>query len=167
VPAAPPVRPIARLAWELRTTGAVQLALGLACLIVALTSGDISAGRAVVPFVVVLVVVGALSHHNTGWMRRAQPAPADPRARVEERSLTLRRSLVGCLLAVVAVVIAVTVGPQFGGVLGGVVAGVGAVDLRNYLWVTGRERSTGHAIFRELGPSPFAGGRRPLYTLPT
>lgn len=161
------MRPIARLAWELRTTGSVQVALGLVCLAVALTSGDVAVGRAIVPFVVVLVVVGALSHRNTAWMRRAEPAAADPRARVEERSLTLRRSLVGCLLAVIAVIVAVTVGPQLGGVLGGVVAAVGAVDLRNYLWVAGRERSTGRAIFRELGGSPFAAGRRPLYTLPT
>lgn len=167
MPAVPPVRPIARLAWELRTTGAAQLALGLVCLVVALTSGGVAAGRAIVPFAVVLLVVGALSHRNTGWMRRAEPEAADPRARVEERSLTLRRSLVGCLLAVIAVVAVVTVGPQLGGVLGGVVGAVGAVDLRNYLWVSGRERSTGRAIFRELGGSPFAPGRRPLYTLPT
>ena len=50
--------------------------------------------------------------------------------------------------------------------MGGVVAAVGAVDIRNFRWVRDRERAEGDELFRELGGSPFAGGKRALYTRP-
>ena len=62
--------------------------------------------------------------------------------------------------------VAAALGPGLAVVMGGVVAAVGAVDIRNFRWVRDRERAEGEAIFRERGASPFAGGKRPLYTRP-
>jgi len=166
VPQTSPVRPIARLASELSVTGVGQLALGLAVLAVALSSSDIEPARAVVPFVVTFVALGGLSIYQSRWLRSAPTPPADPAARVEEPSLTTRRSLIGLIPAVIAVAVATLVGPGLGVVLGGVVAGVGAIDLRNRAWVRERESAIGGELYRELGGSPFSSGKRPLYTLP-
>lgn len=166
VPTDPPARPVARLRTELGITGVGQLAIGVAGLLVAMAYGDVSAARALVPFVVVVAVVGGLSLYSTRWMRDAPRPPAAPRARVETPADTLRRSLVGLALALVAVGLVGAAGPALAAVLGGVVAAVGGVDLLNRRWVDARERETGEEIYRELGRSPFSPGRRPLYTRP-
>ena len=57
-------------------------------------------------------------------------------------------------------------GAGLAAVLGGVVAAVGAVDLINHRHVRAREEADGEALYRELGGSPFAAGRRPIYTVP-
>jgi len=166
VPQTSPVRPIARLASELSVTGVGQLALGLAVLAVALSSSDIEPARAVVPFVVTFVALGGLSIYQSRWLKAAATPPADPEARVEEPSLTTRRSLIGLLPAIIAIAVATLVGPGLGVVLGGVVAGVGVIDLRNRAWVREREGQLRGELYRELGGSPFSSGKRPLYTLP-
>jgi hypothetical protein len=58
------------------------------------------------------------------------------------------------------------IAPGLGVIVGGVVAAVGVIDLRNRAWAQDRERETGADLLRQLGRSPFATGRRPLYTLP-
>ena len=166
MPDATPVRPVARLVTELSVTGVGQLALGLAVLAVALSATDIEPARALVPFAVTFAVLSGLSVYQSRWMRDAPTPPADPEARVEEPSLTTRRSLVGLAPAILAVAVGTLVGPGLGVVLGGVVAGVGVIDLRNRARVREREQETGTEIYRELGGSPFSTGRRPLYTRP-
>lgn len=160
------MRPIARLATELTVSGAGQLAVGIAGLVIALTAGDTATGRAIVPFAVAFALVGAVSAYGSRWLRDAEPSGAADGVRVETAGLTVRRTLVGLVVALVAVGVAALIGGGLAAVLGGVVAAVGAVDLVNLAWVRRREAETGAAIFRELGGSPFSGGRRPLYTRP-
>ena len=160
------MRPIARLATELTVSGAGQLAVGIAGLVIALVADDTGAGRAIVPFAVAFLLVGAVSAYGSRWLRGAEPDGAAEGARVETAGLTVRRTLVGLVVALVAVGIAALIGGGLAAVLGGVVAAVGAVDLANLSWVRRREAETGALIFRELGGSPFSGGRRPLYTRP-
>jgi hypothetical protein len=166
VSATSPGRPIARLALELRLTGSGLVALGIACLIVAAASGDIGLARLAVPFLVAFAAVGGFSLYNSRWMRSAARPDAAPGARVEAPRLTMRRVLVSLVLPLIAVGVAAALGPGLAVVMGGVVAGVGAVDIRNFRWVRERERHEGDVLFRELGGSPFAGGKRPLYTRP-
>jgi hypothetical protein len=160
------VRPIARLATELLASGVGQIAVGLGGLMAAVLLVDAPAARAIVPFVAAAAALGGVSLLTTRWLRGAEPGDADPRTRVETTGLTVRRTAVTLVLAAGAVAIAVLISPGLGAVFGGVVAGVGAVDLRNCAWVRRRERETGLAVYRELGPSPFSSGRRPLYTRP-
>lgn len=161
-----PGRPIARLALELRVTGSGLLALGVACLIVAAASGDVEPARLGVPFAVAFLAVGAFSLQNSRWLRAAARPGAEAGIRIEERGHTVRRLLVSLILPLIAVAVAAALGPGLAVVMGGVVAAVGAVDIRNFRWVRDRERAEGDEIFRELGGSPFAGGKRPLYTRP-
>jgi hypothetical protein len=166
VPAATPVPPVARLVQELGVTGAGQLAVGLAVLAVGLTSADLEPARALVPFAVVFLVVAGLSALQSRWMREAPTPPVDPAATLEEPSHTTRRSVIGMLPAIAAVAVCAVVAPGLGVVVGGVVAAVGLIDLRNRAWARRREREEGAELVRELGRSPFATGRRPLYTRP-
>jgi hypothetical protein len=166
VPATPPATPVARLVTELGVTGVVQLALGLGVLAVGVTATDIDAARILVPFAVVFAVVCGLSLHQSRWLRQAAAPPVDPGAPVEESSDTTRRSLVHILPAIVAVAVCTLISPGVGVIVGGVVAAVGLIDLRNRAWARERERDGGAEILGELGRSPFATGRRPLYTRP-
>jgi hypothetical protein len=166
VPATPPATPVARLVTELRVTGVGQLALGLAVLAVGLTSTEIAPARVLVPFAVVFLVMCGLSLHMTRWMRQGDAPPADPAARLEEPSDTTRRSIVAIVPAIVAVAVCTIIAAGVGVIVGGVVAAVGLIDLRNRAWAQGRERETGAELVRALGRSPFATGRRPVYTRP-
>jgi hypothetical protein len=166
VPETSPARAIARLPTELRVSGVGQVAIGVACLVVALTAGALEPVRALVPFAVTLVAVGAFSLYASRWMRVAATPPAPADARIEDRQTTMRRSVVKLTVAVLIVALAVALGPGLGVVLGGLVAAVGAVDVRNYFWVRGREETLDREIHRELGRFPLAGGARALYTRP-
>ena len=53
-----------------------------------------------------------------------------------------------------------------GAVIGGAFAGIGAVDLATQRWAAAT-RAAGTIVYRELGASPFSGGRRRIYTRPT
>lgn len=147
-------------------TGIGQLLVGLTGLVIALVTGD-GAGRMVIPFVVTFAVIAGVSVYASRWMRDAEPGAAASGVRIEETRLTVRRSLVGLVIALVVVIAAGVIGAGLAAVLGGVVAGAGAVDLANQAWARRRERETGLALYRELGSSPFSSGRRPLYTRPT
>ncbi len=159
--------PVARLAVELRTTAVGQLAIGLAGLAVAVSAEDDSPARVVVPFAVVLALIGALSWVATRWVRGPEPPPLPGGTPVEPARQTLRRSVVGLALALVAVAAACALAPELGAVLGGVVAAAGLIDAVNLRVVRARQARTGDEVLRRLGASPFASGRRPLYTLPT
>lgn len=160
------MRPIARLTTELLASGAGQIAIGLAGLVAGIVLIDAGPARAIVPFAVAALALAGVSVMTTRWLRDAEPGDADPAARVEEARLTVRRTGVTLALAALAVIAAAAIAGALAAVLGGVVAGVGAVDLVNRAWVRRRERDTGREIYRELGPSPFSSGRRPLYTRP-
>jgi hypothetical protein len=160
------LRPIARLATELRTSGAGQVVIGLAGLLAALVIGDLSVAQALVPFVVVVVLVGGISVWSTRWLRNPDlPKPGGGGA-IEPASETVRRTMVMLVLPLVFVVVVVAIVPPAAVALAGVVAGVGAVDLWNFNSVRAREHAMRRGIYRELGPSTFTGGRRPLYTRP-
>lgn len=159
------MRPIARLETELRMSGIGQSVAGVVALVIALAVGDEGVARVLVPFAAAAVLLAALSAWSTRWLR----APAIPEAggqAVEPSGETVRRSLVILALPVVVLAILVGIAAPVAAVLGGVLVGAGAVDLRNLAWVRERERALGRGIYRELGRSPFAGGRRPLYTRP-
>ena len=162
VPATSPARPIARLSLELRVTGRGQFALGLACLVVALTASDLAAAgargaRSWSPS----SRSGGFSLYGSRWLRRR---PARPRARRRPgrgARLTARRSLVKVAVGLVLVAFAAPLGPAFGVVFGGLLAGVGAVELRDYTWVRERENAGGRRDpprARAAPPSP-AGAR--------
>lgn len=160
------MRPIAPLGTELLVSGLGQIVIGVAGLVAGLLLVDSGAARAIVPFAVAFVALAGVSGLTSRWLRRAEPSEADPGARIETTALTVRRTGVTLALGALAVAIAALLSGGLAAVLGGVVAGVGAVDLVNRAWVRSRERSSGVAIYRELGPSPFSSGRRPLYTRP-
>ena len=160
-----PLRPIARLATELRTSGAGHVVIGLAGLLLALAIGDLSA-QSLVPFAVVLVLVGGISLWSTRWLRNPELPEAWGGGVVEPARETVRRTLVVLVLPLVFMAVVVALVPAGAVALAGVVVGVGAVDLRNLAWVRAREREVGRGIYRELGPSTFTSGRRPLYTRP-
>jgi hypothetical protein len=159
------VRPIARLGTELLVSGVGQVVIGVCGLIAGLLLAD-SAGRALVPWIVATLALAGMSVLTTRWLRAAEPGDASAAASVETTALTVRRTSVSLALGAAAVVVAAVLGGALAAVFGGVVAGVGAVDLVNRAWVMRRERETGLALYRELGPSPFSSGRRPLYTRP-
>lgn len=161
-----PARPLARLVTELKFSGLGQFALGLACLVVALTGSDLDPVRAIVPFVVAFVAMGAFSAYGSRWMRIVEMRGIPAGAAVETDSTTTRRTMVKIVIALVLVGLAVSLGPAFGAVFGGLLAAAGAVELRDYSWLKAREESAGVAIHREVGRVPLAGGGRALYTRP-
>ena len=157
---------LARLSSELRVSGLGQFALGLACLVVGTTSGDVSWVRVSVPFIVAFAAMAGVSLYVSRGLRTAPAAPAPPQARVEEPAATTRRSLLKLAVGLFLVGVATSLGPATAAVFGGLLAGVGAVQLRDYQWLTAREKASGQEIHREVGRPPFRGSRA-LYTLPT
>jgi hypothetical protein len=167
MPQTSPERPLARLTTELRLTGVGQFALGLSCLVVALTGSDLDPVRAIVPFAVAAAAMGAFSAYGSRWLRLAETGVAPEDARREDPSATMRRSLIKVAVALVLVAVAVGLGPAFAAVFGGLLCGAGAAELRDYTWLRDREKALGREIHRELGRFPLAGGGRVLYTRPT
>ncbi len=160
-----PARRLARLSSELRVSGLGQFALGLACLVVGTTSGDTEAVRVAVPFVVAFAAMAGVSLYVSRGLRGATAATAPQDARVEDASVTTRRSLLKLAVGLFLVGVATSLGPATAAVFGGLLAGVGAVQLRDYQWLTAREKASGQELHREVGLPPFRGSRT-LYTLP-
>ncbi len=79
----------------------------------------------------------------------------------------MRRTIVAMALPMLAVLVSIALSAGLAAVLGGVVAGLGIVDLANLTALRRRQAAGREVVYRELGGSPFAGGRRPLYTRPT
>jgi hypothetical protein len=164
-----PVRRVARLETELTTSGTGYLVIGLVGLAGALARG-VAPGRALVPFLVVGAVLAFVQYRfGFGWMRRlADDAGRPPKDVVEEpASATIRRVLTSLLLIAAAVALAIAVvSGVTAAVVGGVAAGVGAVDIVAARWAHDWDHG-GTTLLREVGTSPFSGGRRPLYTRPS
>ena len=161
------MRPIARLDIELRASGTLALAIGAAGLVGALGRGSDPA-RAVLAFVVAAAILAAISTVGTRFLRSSDRLPpAAQGVLVEPPSQTMRRTVVAMTLPMVAVLALIALSGGVAAVIGGVVAGIGLVDLANLTALRRRQAAGREVIYRELGGSPFAGGRRPLYTRPT
>jgi len=161
------MRPIAQVRTELRTDGVGQVVLGVGGLLAALAIG-VAPARAVVPFAVAaLVLAGVQLAIMTRWLRgeAASAGPPGADAPVEPAGHTVRRSLIKLALFLGVLVLMVPFG--LSGVFGGVVAGIGAVDLGTSFWLDRQEAGRSVTVFREVGTSPFSGGRRAIYTRPT
>ena len=161
------MRPIARLDVELRASGTLALAIGAAGLFGALGRGT-DAARAVLAFLVATALLAAISTVATRFLRsRDRHPPPAQGVLVEPPSQTMRRTIVSMALPAIAVVAALALSAGLGAVLGGVLAGIGLVDLANLTALRRRQAAGREVVYRELGGSPFASGRRPLYTRPT
>lgn len=161
------MRPIARLDVELRASALLALSIAAAGLIGALGRGT-EPGRAIVGFAVAALVVGAVSHVGTRFLRSGERFPrAADGVLIEHPAQTMRRTIVAMALPTLAVIILLALSGGIGAVFGGVLAGIGIIDLANLAALRRRQEAGREVVFRELGGSPFAGGRRPLYTRPT
>jgi len=166
VPNTTPARRLARLSSELRVSGLGQFALGLACLVVGVTSRDVAWVRVTVPFIITFAAMAVASLWISRSLRAAPSADVPSGTRVEDASATTRRSFLKLLVGVFLVGLATSLGPVVAALFGGLLSGVGAVELRDYQWVLGRERESGRELLREVGRLPLAPGARTLYTLP-
>lgn len=154
---------------DLALNGGALLAIGIAGLVASIPRVDGGAARAIVPWFVVVLVLGlAQVVVGGGWLRNAvtnaAPAPADLTR--EPRSETFRRCLLPALLGAVVVVLALLWAPPFAPLIAGLAAGAGATDIRSRTWIRAQERDRGVTILRETSPLPFATSRKQLWALP-
>lgn len=162
-------RPAASLRTELVVSGALAAGIGVAGLIASIVAG-VDPVRALVVFVVAGLVLGLLQHLVGGrWIRAtaasAPPLPAE--AATEPSGRTVRRLLITQGLTFLVVIVALfLLRDAFGATFGGVLAGIGAANLVAARWLGEREDEARATVMREAVTSPFAGARRPLYTLP-
>lgn len=159
------MRPLASLASELRVSGIGLPLIGVAGLIGGVLTSD-DAARAIVPFVLVAVLLGAVQYAlGFRWYRSAiAAAPAAPTgAEREPEAQTPTRVSRTLLVYVVLIAGAILTGRGLGAVIGGVVFGVGIVDLYTWRWLVQRQRAGAPIAYREISKSLFASGRRPLY----
>lgn len=163
------MKPLARLVDELRVNAIASLIIGDLALVVALVRVD-RPGQSAVLFVAIALILAILwatvgpSGHARKAAAKAPEPPGD--AAIEPQSLTVRRTLVGLAPVAVAVGALIALRPETGVILAGVPAGIGAGDLWTLGWARSFETSRGDALLRESPPTPFSGGRRPLYTRP-
>lgn len=166
MPKTTPARRLARLSSELRVSGLGQFALGVACLVVGVTSGEVAWIRVTVPFIVAFAAMAGVSLWISRSLRAAPLTDVPGDARVEDASSTTRRSFFKLLIGVFLVGLATSLGAVTAAVFGGLLAGVGAIELRDHQWLVRREQETGRELLREVGGVPLRGGSRVLYTLP-
>jgi hypothetical protein len=161
------VRPIARLDVELRASALLALSIAAAGLFGAFGRGADPA-RAIVGFAVAAILIGIVSHVGTRFLRTGERFPrAADGVLIEHPAQTMRRTIVGMVLPMLVVIVLLAVSGGTGAVFGGVLAGIGIIDLANLAVLRRRQAAGREVVFRELGGSPFAGGRRPIYTRPT
>lgn len=121
--------------------------------------------RAILPFLVAALALGgvqAFIGHRWYRTEAERAEDPDPGATIEVPGDTMRRTAVKLTLPLGLLALMLLVRPVLGAIIGGVWAGIGAVDLLTSRWAEERE-AAGTPVFRELGNSPFSGGRRPLY----
>lgn len=154
---------------DLAVNGGALLVVGILGLIASIPLVDGGAARSIVPWIVVVLVLGlAQVVVGGGWLRNAvadaAPAPADV-AR-EPDAATLRRCLLPAVLGAVVVVLALLWAPPFAPLMAGLAAGAGSTDIRSRHWIRERERDLGVTILRETSPLPFATSRKRVWALP-
>jgi hypothetical protein len=145
--------------------GAAQGALGAAGLAAAVAVIDAPL-RAVLLFAVAAGVIGGASALRAAWIADAPAPAAAPGARTESVADTRRRTAVVGAPALALLIAALVVGGGLGALTAGVLAGAAAGELRGARLAGRREATSECELWRELGPHPFAGPRRPLYTRP-
>jgi hypothetical protein len=163
-----PMRPIARLRTELLASGLGQMLVGAFGLAIAFLDGA-DARDALVPFAAFAAAL-ALFQLFSGF-RFVQQGAAEAGApagdvTVERPTDTVRRTAVSLGLPTIAVVLVGLVDGELTAWVAGVPFGVGVVDVATAGWVGRREKTTEERLYRELGRSPFASGRRRIYTVP-
>lgn len=162
------MRPIARLTTELAASGLGQMLVGVFGLVIAFLDGA-DAAEALIPFaafaaaLVLFQAISGLRFVQQGAQSAGVPAPD---ATVERPTGTVRRVAVSLGLPIIAVILVSLVDAELTAWVAGVPFGVGLVDLGTAGWVVRREQRTESRLYRELGRSPFASGRRPIYTVP-
>jgi hypothetical protein len=163
------VKPLARLVDELRANAIASLVIGALGLLAAVVRVD-RPGQIATLFVGITLIMGVLwATVGPSGHARTSAAIASERpgaATLEPPAVTVRRTLAGLAPVAIAVGALVALRPETGAILAGVPAGIAAGDLWTLAWVRRFESSCGAALLRESPPSPFSGGRRPLYTRP-
>jgi hypothetical protein len=167
VPAVPTAAPLTR---DLTIDGFGLAAVGVIGLVASLIVVGGNPTRVVVPWVIVLLVLGlAQVVVGGGWLRNAiQDAPDAPDDLVTEApGIQTRRAATPTIVAAVLLLLALLVVPPFAPIVAGLAAGAAATDLRSRQWISADERVQGVTILRETTPLPFATSRKRLWVRPS
>ena len=129
-----------------------------------------NATRVIVPWIIVLLVLGlAQVVVGGGWLRNAiQDAPDAPDGLdIESPADQVKRAGLPTVVAAALVLLALVVVPPFAPIVAGLAAGAAATDLRSRKWIMADEESQGITIVREITPLPFATSRKRLWARDT
>ena len=160
-----PARPVAPLVREQSYMGTGHAVVGVGGLALALATID-GPLRGVILFAVAAAVVGLAGWLRQGWIATAEAPPASASAARETARDTRRRTAVVVAPAALLIGGAFLVGGGLAALAAGVVAGTAAGELRGARVAHRRGVADGVDLWRELGPHPFAGPRRPIYLVP-
>ena len=161
------MRPLAPLDTELRITGIGGVVIGCAALAGAIARG-VEPAQAALPFSALALLFALIQRSSAlkWFLSTAASAPdLDPGATFEAPGRTWARNGLTLLFWVVLVGMAIGFSPGVAGPMGGLILGVAAIDVRTATAVAGY-REDGRQIWREIGTSWLASGRRPLFTGP-
>jgi hypothetical protein len=167
VPAVPAAAPLTR---DLTIDGFGLAAVGVIGLAASLIVVGGNATRVIVPWIIVLLVLGlAQVVIGGGWLRNAiQDAPeAPPDLVIESPGAQTRRAGTPTIVAAVLLLLALVVVAPFAPIVAGLAAGAAATDLRSRQWISADERVQGVTILRETSPLPFATSRKRLWVRPS
>lgn len=160
-----PPAPVAPLARETAITGGLMAAAALGTLAVAAPRAE-SPAQAGALWLTALGLVGLASLARCIGVVRPSAPGLRPHTAVERGRDTLRRAAVIVVPPIALALVAVFLSAEFGALMAGVAGGVGLSEL----WLCWRamrvRRRGGVEVLRELGTSPFAPPRRPVYTRP-
>ena len=166
MPAVPAAAPITR---DLTIDGFGLGAVGVVGLVASLVVVGGNATRVIVPWIIVLLVLGlAQVVIGGGWLRNAiQDAPDAPSdLDIEPPGQQLRRAALPTIVAAVLLVLALIVVAPFAPIVAGLAAGAAATDLRSRQWISADEQAQGVTILRATSPLPFATSRKRLWVQP-
>lgn len=159
----PIAAPITR---DLTIDGFGLAAVGVIGLVASIVVVGGNATRVIVPWIIVLLVLGlAQVVIGGGWLRNAiQDAPDAPDdLAIEAPGLQTRRAATPTIVAAVLLLLALLVIPPFAPIVAGLAAGAAATDLRSRQWIRADEQAQGVIIVRETTPLPFATSRKRLW----
>ena len=163
----PIAAPITR---DLTVDGFGLAAVGVVGLVASIIVVGGNATRVIVPWIIVLLVLGlAQVVIGGGWLRNAiQDAPDAPSDLVIEASgAQTRRAVTPTIVAAVLLLLALVVVAPFAPIVAGLAAGAAATDLRSRQWIRADEQAQGVTILRETTPLPFATSRKRLWVRPS